>query len=70
VKDRAEADWVALRDALAAKEIAERDPEESFADSAQAVLARIDAEAEIAAAKVAHETRIAAVQTAWNTAAE
>jgi len=70
VKDRAEADWVALRDALAAKEIAERDPEEPFADSAQAVLARIDAEAEVAAAKVAHETRIAAVQTAWNTAAE
>lgn len=70
VKDRPEADWVALRDALAAKEIAERDAEESFEASAQAVLARIDAEAEIAAAKVAHETRIAAVQTAWNTAAE
>lgn len=70
VKDRSEAEWVALRDALAAKEIAERDPEETFENSAQSVLARIDAEAEVAAAKIAHETRIAAVQTAWNTAAE
>jgi len=70
VKDRSEAGWVALRDALAAKEIAERDPEETFEESAQSVLASIDAEAEIAAAKVAHETHIAAVQTAWNTAAE
>ena len=69
VKDRTEADWVALRDALATKRISEQDDEEEFAASAQSRLAAVDAEAEIAAAKVALDTNIAAVQTAWNSAA-
>ena len=69
VKNRSEAEWVALRSALATKRISEEDPEETFDPSAQAALAVVDAEAEISAAKVSLETNINAVQTAWNTAA-
>lgn len=69
VKDRSEPEWVALRDTLAARDIAERDPEETFPDSAREALARVDAEAEVAQAKVAHDSNLAGVQTAWNLAA-
>lgn len=69
VTERSEANWVALRDALAAKRIAEQDEEETFPASAQNHLAAVDAESEIATAKVNLDTRIAAVQTAWNLAA-
>lgn len=67
VMDRSEADWVALRDALAAKRISEN-YSETFAQSAQDHLAVVDAEAEIATAKVNLDTYLAAVQTAWNSA--
>lgn len=69
VKDRTEPEWVALRDALAAKRIAEEDPEESFPQSARDYLAAADAVSEVATAKVNLDSNIAAVQTAWNTAA-
>jgi hypothetical protein len=69
VKDRTEADWVALRDALAAKRISEQDPEEDFPQSAQTHLSAVDAEAEIATAKVNLDSNIASIQTAWNVAA-
>ena len=67
VKDRSQEDWVALRDALAAKRISEN-YDEPFAQSAQDHLAGVDAEAEIATAKVNLDTYMAAVQTAWNAA--
>ena len=69
VKDRAEAEWVRLRDSLASKRIAEEDEEETFAPAAQSHLAAVDAEAEIASAKVALDSNLAAVQSAWNLAA-
>jgi hypothetical protein len=67
VKDRPEAGWVALRDALAAKRISEN-YDEPFAQSAQDRLSAVDAEAQIATAKVNLDTYLAAVQTAWNAA--
>jgi hypothetical protein len=69
VKDRSEADWVALHEALDAKRINEQDAEEELPASAQSYLAAIDAESEIATAKVNRDSNIAAVQTAWNLAA-
>jgi len=69
VKDRTEPDWVALRDALAVKRISEQDEEEEFAQSARDYLTTADAVSEIATAKVNLDSHIAAVQTAWNTAA-
>ncbi len=69
VKDRTEREWVALRDALATKRISEQDEEEEFPQSARDALAAVDAETEVATAKVNLDTRIAAVQTAWNTGA-
>lgn len=67
VKDRAQADWVALRDALATKRISENYGE-PFDQAAQDTLAGVDAETEIATAKVNLDTYMAAVQTAWNEA--
>jgi hypothetical protein len=69
VKDRSEADWVALRAALAAKRISEQDPEEECAQSARDALAAADAVSEVATAKVNLDTHLAGVQTAWNLAA-
>jgi len=68
VKDRSEPDWVRLRDSLASKRISEEDEEEEFAASAQSHLAAVDAEAEVAAAKVNLDSNLAAVQIAWNLA--
>ncbi len=68
-RNRSEAEWVALRDALAAKRISEQDPEEPFPQSAQDHLAAADALSEVATAKVNLDSNIASVQTAWNTAA-
>jgi hypothetical protein len=67
VKARSEANWVALRDALAAKRIFENYGE-PFAQSAQDQLSAVDAEQEVATAKVNLDTYLAAVQTAWNAA--
>jgi hypothetical protein len=69
VKDRSEAEWVALRSALATKRISEQDEEEEFAQSARDALAAADAASEVATAKVNLDAGLAAVQTAWNTAA-
>ena len=69
VKDRTEAQWVALRDAVDMKRASERDAEELLAEEHQSLLASVDAESEIAAAKVALDTNLASVQTAWNIAA-
>jgi hypothetical protein len=69
VKDRTEPEWVALREALAAKRISEQDEDEPLAQSAQEYLAAADAVSEVAAAKVSLDAGIASVQTAWNLAA-
>ncbi len=69
VKDRPEAEWVALRAALATKRISEEDPQEEFSQSARDDLAVADAVSEVATAKVNLDSNIAAVQTAWNAAA-
>lgn len=69
-KDRTEAEWVRLRDSLAAKRISEQDEDEPLAASAQSHLAAVDAEGEIATAKVNLDSNHAAVQTAWNLAAQ
>ncbi len=69
VKDRSEREWVALRDALATKRISEQDEEEEFPQSTRDAIAAVDAMSEVATAKVNLDSNIAAVQTAWNTAA-
>lgn len=69
VRDRSEADWVVLRDALATKRISEEDSEEEFPQSARDLLATVDAGSEVATAKVNLDANIAAIQTAWNLAA-
>ena len=69
VKDRTEAQWVALRDALDMKRASERDAEEPLTEEHQTLLAGVDAESEIATAKVNLNTNLATVQNAWNTAA-
>jgi len=58
VLDRSEADWVALRSAL----------EEEFPQATQTFLAAADSQSDVATAKVSHDSSIAAVQTAWNSA--
>lgn len=68
VKARSEASWVALREALDTKRISQVYGYE-FPDSAQSALAAVDSESEIALAKSNLDANIAAVQTAWNTAA-
>lgn len=68
VKNRSEANWVALRDALDTKRIASQYGE-PYPLEAQTFLAGVDAEPEIAAAKVLLDTNLASVQTAWNSAA-
>jgi hypothetical protein len=70
VKDRSEAQWVALRDLLAAKRIHAEDPSAPFTEAAQSQLAAIDAEQEVATAKVSLDTALASVQTSWNAAAD
>ncbi len=70
VKDRTEAQWVELRDLLAAREIHAREATIPFPAEAQSRLAAIDAESEIATAKVSLDGGMAAVQTAWNSAAQ
>lgn len=68
VANRSEADWVALREALATERIAAQYGE-PFPVSVQSYLAAINATPAIAAAKVNLDTFLASVQTAWNTAA-
>jgi hypothetical protein len=69
VKNRTEPQWVELRAAVATERIAAQDDEEICPPSTQAYLAQIRAETEIASAKVNLDANIAAVQTAWNSAA-
>lgn len=69
VKDRSEAEWVALRAALASKRISEQDEEEVLSQAARDALSAADAVSEVATARVNLDSRIAAVQTAWNLAA-
>lgn len=67
VSNRSEKDWVALRDALDAKRIATKEGT-SVPPNSAALLAQVDAEAAVAAAKVNLDTYKAAVQTSWNSA--
>jgi hypothetical protein len=69
VKDRTEAQWVVLRDLLAAKQIHVKDATAPFPEASQSQLAAIDAENEIATAKVNLDAGMVSVQTAWNAAA-
>lgn len=69
VKDRTEAQWVVLRDLLAVKQIHEKDATAPFPEASVSQLAAIDAENEIATAKVNLDAGMASVQTAWNAAA-
>ena len=69
VKDRTEPEWVELRAALATKRISEQYEDEEFPASVQAYLAAADAVTEVATAKVALDSNLASVQTAWNAAA-
>ena len=69
VKDRTQAEWVALRAALATKRISERYEDEEFPQETQSYLSAIDGDGEIAAAKVNLDSHMASVQTSWNTAA-
>lgn len=69
VKDRTQAEWVALRAALATKRISERYEDEVCPQETHSYLAAIDGDGEIAAAKVNLDSHIASVQTSWNTAA-
>src|SRR6185503_5121568 len=70
VKDRTEAQWVALRDLLAAKQIHERDETAAYPEASSSALAAIDAENEVATAKVNLDAGMVSVQTAWNAAAD
>ncbi len=69
VKDRTEAQWVELRDLLAAKEINAKDESAPFPEGSASRLAAIDADSDVATAKVNHDAGMVSVQTAWNTAA-
>jgi len=69
VRNRTEPDWVELRSALATERIAAQDDEETCPPSTQAFLAQVRSEPEIASAKVNLDANIAAIQTAWNSAA-
>ena len=69
VKNRTQEEWVLVRDLVAAKRIAETYPDAEFPAEGQSALAALDAETEVATAKVSLDTRMAAIQTAWNTAA-
>ena len=65
VKDRTQAQWVDLREALSVEAIAAKYGE-PFPQVTQSYLAGVNAESEIATAKVNLDTNLAAVQTAWN----
>ena len=68
-KDRTEAEWVALRDLVAAKRISQQDEDEPMSEATAQALAAADAASEVAIAKVNLESGLASVQTAWNAAA-
>jgi hypothetical protein len=68
VVDRQQVEWVALRDALANEHIAIKLPD-TLDQTAQANLATWRANGSVAAAKNSLDTTLAAVTTAWNTAA-
>jgi hypothetical protein len=68
VKDRSEADWVALRDALDNERVSAKlgeDPDPAD----QALLATVRADPAIAAAKTNLDTKLGAVTAAWEAAA-
>jgi len=68
VKDRTQADWVALRDALDNERVSAKlgeDPDQA----AQALLATVRADSTIATAKTNLDTKLGAVTAAWEAAA-
>jgi hypothetical protein len=67
VENRSEAEWVALREALATERIAAQ-YSEPFPASTQSYLAGVNAGGAVSAAKVNLDTYLFAVQTAWNAA--
>lgn len=68
VANRAEAEWVALRDALANERIAPGVPG-SLNASAQTLLATVRADPAVSAARSSIESSLTNVTTSWNTAA-
>ena len=68
VASRTEAQWVALRDALANEKQAIKYPD-TLDQDAQTLLSTTRAEGAVAAARTALDANLPAVQTAWNTAA-
>ena len=67
VVNRSEAEWIALRDALANERIAVDLPE-TLSPSAQALLSTVRATPAVAASLTASQTNLPAISTAWNTA--
>ena len=67
VSARTETQWVALVDAVANKKIAAQLGEAPLA-ACTALLAQVDTETAVAAAKVSLDANLAAVQAAWNAA--
>jgi hypothetical protein len=68
VKDRSQADWVALRDALDNERVSAKlgeDPDQAM----QALLATVRADSAIATAKTSLDTKLGAVTAAWEAAA-
>jgi hypothetical protein len=68
VVNRSEADWIALRDALANERIAVDLPE-TLSESAQALLTTVRADQTVAAARTNIQSALPAITSAWNTAA-
>ena len=66
-KDRADADWIALRDALTNEKIAAAEGTAVDAACASLLLAE-RADPAVSAAKTAHDANFAAVEAAWTTA--
>ena len=66
-ENRTEAEWVALRDALAVERI-NANHGEPFPSSVQSYLSTIRAGSKVSTAKVNLDTYLASVQTAWNAA--
>jgi len=68
VVNRSEADWIALRDALANERIAVDLPD-TLSQTCQALLAAVRADPAVSFASTSVETSLTQVTSAWNTAA-
>jgi hypothetical protein len=68
VVNRSEADWIALRDALANERIAVDLPD-TLSQSCQALLATVRADPAVSFARTSIQTSLTQITSAWNTAA-